>query len=59
MSFGLVACVLGLVLALCFAYEFLVSRKPLTVLAGPQQVAGWWWPQPLPTSSAPLPGGQC
>lgn len=50
MSFGLVACVLGLVLALCFAYEFLVSKKPLTVLAGPQ---------PLPTSSAPLPGGQC
>lgn len=29
-SFGLVACVLGLVLGLCFAREFPVSERPLT-----------------------------
>lgn len=32
LSFGLVACVVALVLGLCFAHEFLVSGRPL---AGP------------------------
>lgn len=43
-SFGLVACVLGLVLGLCFAHEFLVSGK---ARAGT-------WPGPAPPA-LPLP----
>lgn len=40
MSFGLVACVLGLVLGLCFADEFLVSGRPWAEhLLGPR---GCW-----------------
>lgn len=46
-SFGLVACVLGLVLGLCFAHKFLVSGRPLS---GPR-------PGPAPLAlRALLPG---
>lgn len=67
MSFGLVACVLGLVLILCFADEFLVSGWAALdgAPAGPSRCWGGGGinpgpePRPLPTSSAPQPGGQC
>lgn len=39
-SFGLVACVLGLVLGLCFADELLVRGEPLTQPCGGSWVSG-------------------
>lgn len=61
-SFGLVACVLGLVLGLCFADVFLVSRKPLTERwPGPSRCQDGRDPSPSPSPRAlhPQPGGQC
>ena len=61
-SFGLVGCVLGLILGLCFADEFLVSRKPLTECwPGPSRCQDGGDPSPSPSPRAlhPQPGGQC
>lgn len=50
-SFGVVACLLGLVLGLCFADRFLVSGETPNGAAGqPHWVLGLWRCEPLPLS---------